>query len=69
MIGMALLLVGLQGFVGTWWIYFFRFILLFSAIIPISLRVNMDMGKTAYSFMVSELLNLRRTFPEKSYFI
>lgn len=29
-----------------------RFILLFSYIIPISLRVNLDMGKAAYSLMI-----------------
>lgn len=35
-----------QGFNGEWYIYLFRFVLLFSYIIPISLRVNLDMGKT-----------------------
>lgn len=29
-----------------------RFILIFSYIIPISLRVNLDMGKAAYSLMM-----------------
>lgn len=29
-----------------------RFVLLFSYIIPISLRVNLDMGKAAYSYMI-----------------
>ena len=37
---------------GPWPIYLFRFILLFSAIIPISLRVNLDMAKTAYSSFI-----------------
>lgn len=27
----------------------FRFLILFSSIIPISLRVNLDMGKTVYA--------------------
>ena len=41
-----------KGFRGLWYIYFFRFLLLFSAIIPISLRVNLDMAKTLYSFLI-----------------
>ena len=32
--------------------YMFRFVLLFSYIIPISLRVNLDMGKAFYSYQI-----------------
>ncbi|CAO1634426.1 unnamed protein product [Sympodiomycopsis kandeliae] len=42
-------LVALNGFRGEWYIYIFRFLILFSSIIPISLRVNLDMGKTVYA--------------------
>ncbi|KAG0706236.1 hypothetical protein DFH29DRAFT_189735 [Suillus ampliporus] len=42
-------LVALNGFRGLWYIYVFRFLILFSSIIPISLRVNLDMGKTVYA--------------------
>lgn len=42
-------LVALNGFRGTWYVYIFRFLILFSSIIPISLRVNLDMGKTVYA--------------------
>ncbi|EDV26080.1 uncharacterized protein TRIADDRAFT_55823 [Trichoplax adhaerens] len=52
-ISLALLLVSLKGFQGPWYRYFFRFILLFSSIIPISLRVNLDMGKIVYSWMIN----------------
>lgn len=41
-----------QGFDGIWWIYFFRFVLLLSSIIPISMRVNLDLGKMLYSLLV-----------------
>jgi len=41
-------IVGLQGFKGKWWINFARFVLLLSAIIPISLRVNLDLAKIYY---------------------
>jgi phospholipid-translocating ATPase len=49
---LAFLLVALNKFHGAWFIIFFRFVLLFSSIIPISLRVNLDMGKTLYSWWI-----------------
>lgn len=48
MIVLSFGIVTLSDFKGKWWINFFRFILLLSAIIPISLRVNLDMGKVYY---------------------
>jgi len=47
---LSLVMVILKGFGGPWWRYLFRFILLFSYIIPISLRMNLDMGKLFYSW-------------------
>jgi len=49
---LSLLLVACKKFQGSWLITLFRFTLLFSSIIPISMRVNLDMGKTAYSFFI-----------------
>jgi phospholipid-translocating ATPase len=48
---LAFILTLLNGF-SDYLINFFRFVLLFSSIIPISLRVNLDMGKTLYSFLI-----------------
>ncbi|GAA95919.1 uncharacterized protein L969DRAFT_84487 [Mixia osmundae IAM 14324] len=42
-------LVALNSFRGQWYTYVFRFVILFSSIIPISLRVNLDLGKTVYA--------------------
>lgn len=49
---LSLVMVALKGFQGPWYRYLFRFILLFSYIIPISLRVNIDMAKTVYSWFI-----------------
>ncbi|XP_067928556.1 probable phospholipid-transporting ATPase IIB [Watersipora subatra] len=49
---LALVMMFIKGFEGPWYRYLMRFILLFSYIIPISLRVNLDMGKAAYSLMI-----------------
>merc|ERR1740128_338595 len=51
-VGLALLMMILKGFQGPWYRYLFRFVLLFSYIIPISLRVNLDMGKAFYSWSI-----------------
>ncbi|BEJ16980.1 hypothetical protein CspHIS471_0603810 [Cutaneotrichosporon sp. HIS471] len=46
---LSVFLVALNGFRGQWYIYVFRFLILFSSIIPISLRVNLDLAKTVYT--------------------
>lgn len=51
-IGLAFVMMCMKGFSGPWYRYMFRFVLLFSYIIPISLRVNLDMGKAFYSWQM-----------------
>lgn len=51
-VGLAFIMMLLKGFSGPWYRYWFRFVLLFSYIIPISLRVNLDMGKSYYSWAI-----------------
>ncbi|KAJ1826112.1 putative aminophospholipid-translocase [Coemansia sp. RSA 2599] len=48
-LALSLAMVALDGFKAVWHITLFRFLILFSSIIPISLRVNLDMGKSFYS--------------------
>ncbi|KAI9149422.1 putative phospholipid-transporting ATPase NEO1 [Paramyrothecium foliicola] len=52
-LGLSVLLVALEGFKSTegnaWYIKITRFLVLFSTIVPISLRVNLDLGKSAFS--------------------
>ncbi|VDK37985.1 unnamed protein product [Taenia asiatica] len=50
---LAFVMVALKGFKGAWYIYYWRFFLLFSYIIPLALRVNMDMAKIVYSLMIT----------------
>ncbi|KXL42703.1 hypothetical protein M433DRAFT_149960 [Acidomyces richmondensis BFW] len=35
-----------------WYVAFTRFLILFSTIVPISLRVNLDMGKSVYAYFI-----------------
>jgi phospholipid-translocating ATPase len=42
----------LKGFAGPWYIYYLRYFLIFSYMIPISLRVNLDLGKLVYSWFI-----------------
>ncbi|VDD83642.1 unnamed protein product [Mesocestoides corti] len=50
---LSLVMVALKGFGGAWYIYYWRFFLLFSYIIPLALRVNMDMAKIVYALMIT----------------
>jgi len=50
---LSLGLVALAGFEGEWYVHFFRFIILLSYIIPISLRVNLDFAKLFYSYQIN----------------
>ena len=58
---MSVIMVVLKGFDGPWYIYIFRFILLFSYLVPISLRVNLDMGKIFYSWSIGRDKNIPGT--------
>lgn len=60
-IGLALAIMCLKGFGGPWYRYMFRFVLLFSYIIPISLRVNLDMGKAFYSWQMQNDVEIKGT--------
>ncbi|KAL0084178.1 phospholipid-translocating P-type ATPase [Phycomyces blakesleeanus] len=63
---MSVIMVGLNGFHGLWYIYVFRFLILFSSIIPISLRVNLDMGKTVYARQIENDTSIQGTIVRTS---
>ena len=53
---LSIVLVALEGFEHVkdypWYVKMMRFLVLFSTIVPISLRVNLDMGKSVYSWFI-----------------
>jgi len=49
---MSFVLLVLKGFQGRWYLYFMRYFLLFSSIIPISMRINLDMARTIYAYFI-----------------
>ena len=66
MITIAITLVALNQFKGKWWISFFRFVLLLSSIIPISLRVNLDIAKILYCYNIYKDQEIAGTIPRNS---
>lgn len=66
MVILAATIVALNGLQSSWHIYLFRFILLLSSIIPISLRVNLDMGKIYYSWCIKRDTAIEGTIPRNS---
>jgi phospholipid-translocating ATPase len=53
MLILSLSIVLLNGFHGEWLLFYFRVVLLLSSIIPISLRVNLDLAKMWYSYCIN----------------
>ena len=55
-LALSIILVALEGFGNTkgsvWYIKIMKFLVLFSTIVPISLRVNLDLGKSVYSWFI-----------------
>ncbi|KAI1259346.1 phospholipid-translocating P-type ATPase [Xylariaceae sp. FL1019] len=55
-LALSIILVALEGFSNTegnvWYVKIMRFLVLFSTIVPISLRVNLDLGKSVYSWLI-----------------
>jgi phospholipid-translocating ATPase len=55
-LALSIILVALEGFGNTqgsiWYVKIMRFLVLFSTIVPISLRVNLDLGKSVYSWFI-----------------
>ncbi|KAJ2904010.1 uncharacterized protein MKZ38_008942 [Zalerion maritima] len=54
-LALSIILVALEGFnteENPWYVKIMRFLVLFSTIVPISLRVNLDLGKSAYSWFI-----------------
>lgn len=53
---LSIVLVALEGFEPSnkkpWYVAITIYLILFSTIIPISLRVNLDLGKTAYAYFI-----------------
>jgi phospholipid-translocating ATPase len=64
-LSISVVLVGLEGFESTperkWYVAIMRFLILFSTIIPISLRVNLDMGKTVYAWFMERDQGIKGT--------
>ncbi len=69
MVGCAIIIVGLNGFPGPLsnnLLNIFRFLLLLSSIIPISLRVNLDFAKIIYSYKINNDQNIFGTIARNS---
>jgi len=66
MLIIAMGIVALDGFKSKWYISFFRFVLLLAAIIPISLRVNLDMAKVFYCYGIYNDTEMPGTIPRNS---
>jgi len=63
---LSLIMVALKGFSYYWYRHLIRFILLFSYMIPISLCVNLELGKTVYAWFIQRDRNIPDTVVRSS---
>lgn len=49
---LSFVLVAIHGFSANWYLDVMRFLILFSTIIPVSLRVNLDLAKSVYAYQI-----------------
>jgi phospholipid-translocating ATPase len=66
MVILAFTIVGLNSFQIDWPLQLFRNILLLSSIIPISLRVNLDIAKIFYCYLIYNDKEIKGTIPRNS---
>lgn len=59
-------LVVCQGYTEDWYVDIMRFLILFSTIIPVSLRVNLDLGKSVYAYQIQHDSNIPNTIVRTS---
>lgn len=64
LVSLSLMLTALRGRGGSPWLYAFRYFLLLSSIIPVSLRINLDMAKLVYAAMVEGDVELGAGTPD-----
>lgn len=63
---LASVMVVMKGLDKNWYRYMMRFVLLFSYIIPISLRVNLDMAKLFYAWQIGRDRHIPETVVRSS---
>ena len=63
---LAFILASAKGFDSKWFYTFIKYIILFCAIIPISLRVNLDVSKTYFSYVINRDKSIPETIARNS---
>ena len=66
MLVLAFILASAKGFDSKFFFIFFKYIILFCAIIPISLRVNLDVSKTYFSYVINRDKSIPETIARNS---
>lgn len=59
-------LVAINGFGDKWYLDVMRFLILFSTIIPVSLRVNLDLAKSVYAYQIEHDKSIEDTIVRTS---
>lgn len=63
---LSIILVIGKGFNSTWYVDITKYLILFSTIIPVSLRVNLDLGKSVYAYQIEHDSSIPETIVRTS---
>mmetsp|Transcript_12784 Transcript_12784/g.21617 ORF Transcript_12784/g.21617 Transcript_12784/m.21617 type:complete len:406 (+) Transcript_12784:1219-2436(+) len=66
MLVISLLIIVMDGFMGSWYFKYFRCLLLMCSIIPISMRINLDFAKLYYSYKINTDERIKDTVARNS---
>lgn len=66
MLFISMIIIVMDGFYGAWYFKYFRCVLLLCAIIPISMRLNLDFAKVYYSYCINNDPNIKNAVVRNS---
>ena len=66
LLGVSAMITGLNGFHGHWLMFYFRVMLLLCSIIPISVRINLDLAKLWYAHGINTDDDIKGTIARNS---
>ena len=66
LLAVSLLITALNGFHGHWLMFYFRVMLLLCSIIPISVRINLDLAKLWYAHGINTDESIKGTITRNS---
>jgi phospholipid-translocating ATPase len=63
MLVLSFVIISADGFLGQWYLKFFKITLILSSIIPISMKLSLDFAKIYYSYSIGNDPDIKGCIP------